>query len=47
MFESFRNEYKTSLKSYDTEEHIDLAFYRPIGFAWALLFRRLHISPNA
>lgn len=47
MFESFRNEYKASLKSYDTEEHIDLAFYRPIGFAWALLFRRLHISPNA
>lgn len=31
----------------DTEEHIDLAFYRPIGFAWACLFRKLHVTPNA
>lgn len=30
----------------DTEENIDLAFYRPIGFAWACLFRKLHVSPN-
>ncbi|MCM1163158.1 MAG: CDP-alcohol phosphatidyltransferase family protein [Muribaculaceae bacterium] len=42
-----RQEYRESLKSLDTEEHIDLAFYRPIGFAWACLFRRLGISPNA
>lgn len=40
-------EYRSSLKSSDTEEHIDLCFYRPIGFAWACLFRKLHISPNA
>ena len=40
-------EYKASLKSADTEEHIDLCFYRPIGFAWAYLFRKLHVSPNA
>lgn len=39
-------EYRSSLKSSDTEEHIDLCFYRPIGFAWACLFRKLHISPN-
>lgn len=44
---SWREEYRESLKSSDTEEHIDLAFYRPIGFAWACLFRRLGISPNA
>ncbi|MCM1521614.1 MAG: NTP transferase domain-containing protein [Muribaculaceae bacterium] len=44
---SLRDEYKDSLKSLDTEEHIDLAFYRPIGFAWACLFRRLGVSPNA
>ncbi len=31
----------------DTEEHIDLAFYRPIGYAWALLAKRLGITPNA
>lgn len=29
--------YKDSLKSMDTEETIDLMFYRPIGFAWAVL----------
>ncbi len=40
-------EYRKSLKSLDTEEHIDLWFYRPIGYAWALLARRLGISPNA
>lgn len=40
-------EYRSSLKSSDTEEHIDLCFYRPIGFAWACLFRKLHMSPNA
>lgn len=47
MLESIRKEYRQSLKSTDTEEHIDLAFYRPVGFAWALLFRKLHVTPNA
>ncbi|MCM1368775.1 MAG: CDP-alcohol phosphatidyltransferase family protein [Candidatus Amulumruptor caecigallinarius] len=31
----------------DTEEHIDLYFYRPIGYAWALLARKLGVTPNA
>ncbi len=39
-------EYHASLKSSDTEEHIDLAFYRPLGFAWACFFRALHVTPN-
>lgn len=39
--------YQASLKSLDTEEHIDLYFYRPIGYAWACLARRLGITPNA
>ncbi len=43
----FKAEYRASLKSSDTEETFDLIFYRPIGFAWALLFRRLGIKPNA
>lgn len=30
----------------DTEEHIDLAFYRPIGYAWACLAKKLGITPN-
>ncbi|MDE6242682.1 MAG: CDP-alcohol phosphatidyltransferase family protein, partial [Muribaculaceae bacterium] len=46
-FARFKAEYKASLKSSDTEETFDLIFYRPIGFAWALLFRKLGIKPNA
>ncbi len=40
-------ELQASLKSADTEEWIDLLFYRPIGYRWAVLFRNLGISPNA
>lgn len=47
LFQRLRAEYRASLKSADTEEHIDLAFYRPIGFAWACLFRKLGVTPNA
>lgn len=39
--------YKDSLKSLDTEEHIDLFFYRPIGYAWARLAKKLGVTPNA
>lgn len=39
--------YKASLKSLDTEENIDLAFYRPIGYGWACMAKRLGIKPNA
>ncbi|MDE5645179.1 MAG: CDP-alcohol phosphatidyltransferase family protein [Muribaculaceae bacterium] len=42
-----KSSFKASLKSMDTEEHIDLYFYRPIGYAWAVLARRLGITPNA
>lgn len=38
---------ESTLKSMDTEEFIDIHFYRPIGYRWALLFRRLGVSPNA
>jgi len=38
---------ESTLKSLDTEEFIDIHFYRPIGFRWALLFKKLGISPNA
>ena len=37
----------STLKSLDTEECIDIWFYRPIGYRWALLFRRLGVTPNA
>ena len=39
--------YQDSLKSLDTEEHIDLAFYRPIGYMWACLAAKLGVTPNA
>lgn len=45
--ESWRSGFKATLKSMDTEEHIDLYFYRPIGYAWAVLAKRLGITPNA
>lgn len=45
-FKELKQQYKASLKSMDTEEHIDLAFYRPMGFAWAILFAKLGVTPN-
>ncbi len=39
--------YKDSLKSMDTEETFDLIFYRPIGYGWALLAKKLGVTPNA
>lgn len=39
-------EYQATLKSADTEEHIDIYFYRPIGYQWARFFRMLHVTPN-
>lgn len=47
MKEKDKSSYQASLKSLDTEENIDLAFYRPIGYAWACLARRLGVTPNA
>lgn len=43
---SWKSVYKATLKSMDTEEHIDLYFYRPIGYAWAVLAKKLGITPN-
>lgn len=39
--------YRDSLKSMDTEETFDLIFYRPIGYGWALLAKKLGVTPNA
>ena len=43
---TLRSGYKASLKSMDTEETFDLIFYRPIGYAWALLAKKLGVTPN-
>lgn len=37
---------KATLKSNDTEEWLDVRFTRPLGYFWALLFKRLHVHPN-
>ncbi|MCD8301728.1 MAG: CDP-alcohol phosphatidyltransferase family protein [Prevotellaceae bacterium] len=37
---------KSTIKSKDTEEWIDIVFTRPIGYCWALLFQRLGVHPN-
>lgn len=42
-----RERYFSTLKHSDTEETIDLWFYRPIGFLVALLGERLNLTPNA
>lgn len=46
MTEEQRIRYQSTLKHPDTEEHIDLWFYRPIGFRVALLGERLGWTPN-
>jgi len=38
--------FESTLKSSDTEEFIDIHFYRPIGYRWALLFNKLGVTPN-
>lgn len=42
-----KEEFESTLKSPDTEEHIDLYFYRRLGYFFACVGRELHISPNA
>ena len=38
--------YEQTLKSMDTEEFLDLKFYRPLGYCWALFFEKLKVTPN-
>lgn len=45
-FKELKEGYKSTLKSSDTEETIDLCFYRPVGYVWALIARKLGIHPN-
>ncbi|KAA6317214.1 hypothetical protein EZS27_032597, partial [termite gut metagenome] len=47
MNEKQKPSFQSTLKSADTEETIDLLFYRPVGYYWALLFNRFGIAPNA
>ncbi|MDR1406702.1 MAG: CDP-alcohol phosphatidyltransferase family protein [Tannerella sp.] len=42
-----RPDMQATLKSMDTEEFIDIRFYRPAGYLWALFFRKTGVPPNA
>jgi hypothetical protein len=42
-----KEDYKSTLKSMDTEETFDLIFYRPLGYTCAVISKKLHITPNA
>ena len=46
MNEEEKKIYQASIKSVDTEEFIDMWFYRPLGFHCALFFRNRGIHPN-
>ena len=45
--QQMKKSYRETLKSPDTEEWIDLLFYRPVGYMWACLAKMLGITPNA
>ena len=46
MKEEDKKMYRASIKSIDTEEFLDMWFYRPLGFRCALFFRNRGIHPN-
>jgi hypothetical protein len=43
---SWREEYWRSIKSFDTEEKLDLYFYRAVGFVIAKAAKRLRLTPD-
>jgi hypothetical protein len=42
-----KNNVQSTYKSKDTEEWLDRVWTRPIGYAWARFFEKLHVHPNA
>lgn len=46
MEKSFKELLKESFKSNDTEEWLDIYFTRPIGLAFALMWKKLGVTPN-
>ncbi len=43
---SWYTEFKSSLKSYDVEEILDIFFYRPLSFVFVKLIYSTNITPN-
>lgn len=46
MERKFNELLKASFKSDDTEEWLDVHFTRPIGLAFALMWKKFHVHPN-
>lgn len=46
MESNFSTLLKSSFKSDDTEEWLDIHFNRPVGLCWALFFKKIHVHPN-
>lgn len=44
---TFKEQLRASFKSEETEEWLDVHFTRPIGLVFALMWKRLHVHPNA
>lgn len=46
MGNSIRQNIRATYKSEDTEETIDIYFYRPLGYFWAVISKKAGITPN-
>lgn len=46
MDKAKKTKLESTYKSKDTEEWLDIKFYRPVGYRFALLFDRFNIHPN-
>ena len=46
MLKEYKARICATYKNADTEEWLDIRFNRPIGYLWALLFKKLKVTPN-
>lgn len=46
MLQNYKAHISATYKNADTEEWLDIHFTRPIGYLWALLFKKLGVVPN-
>ncbi len=46
MIKNYKAHISATYKNADTEEWLDIYFTRPIGYVWALFFKKLKVVPN-
>ena len=46
MLKEYKARISATYKNADTEEWLDIRFNRPIGYLWALFFKKLRVTPN-